>query len=118
MPELPEWRRFAVEQRSRTGCIPTGYEMLIRAADSREAFRVISSITLTRRVRVLRSTTKGRHDLAVWVQGGGIQPGYDVRLRFNGKTYPSNPTASPAERATNLQADVLFSVSEDGQLLF
>ena len=33
MPELPEWRAFAVEQRRpASGCIPTGYEMLVRAA--------------------------------------------------------------------------------------
>jgi hypothetical protein len=33
MPELPNWRSFAVRQRRpATGCIPTGYEMLVRAA--------------------------------------------------------------------------------------
>jgi hypothetical protein len=33
MPELPGWRNFAVEQRRpATGCIPTGFEMLVRAA--------------------------------------------------------------------------------------
>jgi hypothetical protein len=32
MSVFPEWERFAVHQRQRqTGCIPTGYEMLLRA---------------------------------------------------------------------------------------
>jgi hypothetical protein len=32
MRELPEWRHFAVQQRRpASGCIPTGYEMLVRA---------------------------------------------------------------------------------------
>jgi len=29
---FPEWEKFAVQQRFKTGCIPTGYEMLLRAA--------------------------------------------------------------------------------------
>ena len=29
-------------------------------------------------------------------QGGGIQPGYEAELRFDGKTYPANPSVPPA----------------------
>jgi len=28
--------------------------------------------------------------------GGGIRPGYEAELRFNGKTYPTNPSVPPA----------------------
>lgn len=49
-------------------------------------------------IRILTSVTNGRHDLGVWVHGGGIEPGYEVLLPFDGKTYPSNPTAPPARR--------------------
>ena len=34
------------------------------------------------------------------MQGGGIQPGYEAKLSFNGKTYPKNPSAAPAQRLT------------------
>jgi hypothetical protein len=34
------------------------------------------------------------------VQGGGIQPGYEAKLSFNGKTYPKNPSVPPAQRLT------------------
>jgi hypothetical protein len=32
------------------------------------------------------------------VGGGGILPGYVAELRFDGKTYPSNPSIPPARR--------------------
>lgn len=33
MSVFPNWQNFAVHQRrSRSGCIPTGYEMILRAA--------------------------------------------------------------------------------------
>ena len=32
------------------------------------------------------------------MQGGSITHGYDARLLFNGRTYPSNPTVPPAMR--------------------
>lgn len=50
---------------------------------------------------MLRSRTHGWHDLSIWVQGGGIQPGYEAILRFNGRTYPSDvmdPPAIPARK--------------------
>jgi hypothetical protein len=33
----------------------------------------------------------------MWVEGGGIQPGYEAVLRFEGETYPQNPSVPPAE---------------------
>ncbi len=32
----------------------------------------------------------------MWVQGGGIQPGYEAELRFDGNGYPENPSLIPA----------------------
>jgi hypothetical protein len=43
-------------------------------------------------IRVLASKSNGWHDLGVWVQGGGVQPGHEARLRFDGRTYPENPS--------------------------
>ncbi len=51
-------------------------------------WKVVNNITITRPpIRVLSSTSHGWHDISVWVQGGGIQPGYDAALSFNGKAY-------------------------------
>jgi hypothetical protein len=48
-------------------------------------------------IRVLSATSNGWRSLAVWVQGGGIQPGYEAELRVDGKTYP-NSAANPSAR--------------------
>jgi hypothetical protein len=50
-------------------------------------------------VIVAESSSNGWRDLIVRVSGGGIIPGYAARLRYDGKTYPSNPTVLPAERS-------------------
>jgi hypothetical protein len=75
--------------------------MLILKPDG-ALFRVIARTTITRPpIRVLQTTTNGWHDIGVWVQGGGIQPGYTAVLPFNGKAYASNPTVPPARRTTS-----------------
>ena len=62
-------------------------------------YRRVTTITITRPpIRVLRTITHGWHDLGVLVSGGGIIPGYEARLRFDGHSYPSNPTVPPATR--------------------
>ncbi len=79
-------------------CGSGGCSMLI-LAPSGSGFRVITRTTITQLpIRVLSSTTDGWHDLGVWVRGGGIQHGYEVKLRFNGKKYPSNPSMPPAQQ--------------------
>jgi hypothetical protein len=60
-------------------------------------YRVLSDIRVTRPpIRVLRTSTHGWHDLSVLVAGGGILPGYRARLRFDGKSYPTNRSVPPA----------------------
>jgi hypothetical protein len=39
---------------------------------------------------------KGWRNLAVFVAGGGIMPGYFAELQFDGKSYPENPSIGPA----------------------
>ena len=53
-------------------------------------------------VRVSSTRTNGWRDLVVAIAGGGIPAGNAV-LKFDGKTYPSNPTVSPAEPAASLE---------------
>ena len=70
-------------------------------------------------IRVLQSSTNARRDIGVWVQGGGIQPGYEAVLQFNGKRYPGNPTVPPARRLTGETAgEVLIPGAENAQTLF
>jgi hypothetical protein len=74
---------------------------LVILAPSKSTYRVITATTITwPPIRVLKSKTNGWHDIGVWVQGGGIQPGYEARLPFDGRAYPSNPSMPPARRIT------------------
>lgn len=64
---------------------------------ARNGYRVVSKIGLTRTpIIVSRQRTRGWSDLVVRVSGGGITRGYYVALRFDGRTYPENPTVIPA----------------------
>jgi hypothetical protein len=65
-----------------------------------DSWKIVTSMTITHPpVRVLNDTSNGWHTLSVWVGGGGIREGYEAELRFNGKTYPRNPSVPPARRA-------------------
>src|SRR5579864_4391303 len=77
------------------------------------SWRVVTNITITRPpIRVLSRSSHGWHNLAVWVQGGGIQPGYEAELRFDGKTYPRNPTVPPARPlVSGVAGEVVISSS-------
>ncbi|HKN84894.1 MAG TPA: hypothetical protein VJW17_15725 [Pyrinomonadaceae bacterium] len=62
-------------------------------------YKLISTIGLTRPLIVASSLrSHSWRNLIVFVAGGGIYPGYYAELRFNGKTYPDNPTVKPAKR--------------------
>lgn len=66
-------------------------------------YRRVATISIVQLpVRVLPTRSHGWRDLGVRVAGGGILPGYDVRLRFDGRRYPANPSLPPAVR---LRAD-------------
>ena len=73
-------------------------------------YRQISDISITRPpIRVLPSITRGWHDLGVMVAGGGIINGYEARLRFDGGSYPTNPTVSPAVRVKAVVGKVVIA---------
>ncbi len=62
-------------------------------------WRIVSEIRLARPpVMVLESRSRGWRDLAVAVSGGGIQPGYQARLTFDGRSYADNPTVDGIPR--------------------
>ena len=62
-------------------------------------YRRITAVSIVQLpVRVLPTRSHGWNDLGVRVAGGGILPGYEARLRFDGRRYPSNPSAPRAVR--------------------
>jgi hypothetical protein len=64
-----------------------------------DSWTIVTRMTITRPpIYVLSDMSHGWHSIGVWVQGGGIQPGYEAELSFDGKTYPSNPSVPPAKR--------------------
>lgn len=76
-------------------------------ADHGTSWQTITHITISRPpILVLPSTSHGWRSIAVWVQGGGAQPGYEAELRYDGKTYPSNPSMPPARRLKSATGDI------------
>ncbi len=69
-------------------------------------------------IRLLGTTSAGRHDIAVRIAGGGVRPAREVVLRFDGKHYPSNPTVPPAQPAMTPRGVVLISSTRTGHILF
>ncbi len=77
-------------------CGSGGCTLLVLKAKGK-SFETVTSIPVTRPpVRVLDSATNGWRDIGVRVEGGGIQPGYEAVLPFDGTSYPRNPTVEPA----------------------
>lgn len=73
-------------------------------------YRVVTNMSVTRPpVRVLPTSSHGWRDLAVFVAGGGILPGYSAKLRFDGHGYPENPTVPPATRMARPAGRVLIA---------
>ncbi len=84
------------------------------------SFRLIGRTSIVRPpIRALRIVTNGRNDIGVWVQGGGIQPGYEAILEFDGRAYPGNPTVPPARRLPGRVAgEVLVPTTGNTQPLY
>lgn len=96
----------------RTWCGSGGCQTLVLAPNG-QSFRVVSEISLVHLpIRAFPESSHGWHDLGVFVSGGGIQPGYEAALRFDGKGYPENPSVPPAiEIKEHRRGEVLISES-------
>lgn len=98
-------------------CGSGGCAALLLKAD-KKSFTVIDRFTLVRLpVRILPTKTKGWHDIATWLQGGGVLPGHWVLLRFDGKKYP-NPSRGFKASATEVKSAVTLPLTEQGDPLF
>ena len=82
-------------------CGSGGCTLLILASDG-PSYRVVTKITIVRPpIRILATRSNGWYDIGVQVRGGGIQPGYEADLPFDGKAYPNNPSVPPARKLGN-----------------
>lgn len=89
-------------------CGSGGCTTLILAPEG-ASYRIVTRIAIVRLpIRLLATTSNGWYDISVRVQGGGIHPGYEAKLSFDGKTYPSNPSVPPAQRLTREPAGTII----------
>jgi hypothetical protein len=100
-------------------CGSGGCNMLILARD-RSSWKIVTKVTITQPpIRVLTSASSGWRSLGVWVQGGGIRRGYEAELRFDGHTYPRNPTVPPSRRLQGKAAgEVVISSAQQAVPLY
>ena len=83
------------------------------------SFKVLGRVTIVQLpITLLPSMRDGLPDIGVSVQGGGIQPGYEAVLSFNGKSYPSNPSMPPARKATTTGGQVIIATIERSVALY
>jgi hypothetical protein len=100
-------------------CGSGGCTALILAPE-KSSYRAVTRLTITwPPIRVLETKSHGWRDIGVWVEGGGIRPGYEAVLRFDGKHYPENPSVAPAKRLDKEVAGTVV-VPKDviGELLY
>ena len=100
-------------------CGSGGCTTLVLVHD-RGPWSVVTRIMITRPpIMILNHSSNGWRDLGVWIQGGGIQPGYEAVLRFNGRTYPTS-SANPhvMRMAIKAAGKVIISRSDEGELLY
>ena len=62
-------------------------------------------------ITLLPTKHHGMPDFGVWVEGGGIRPGYQVAVRFNGKDY-SDPQMPNARKTSPKMGRILIADRE------
>jgi hypothetical protein len=99
-------------------CGSGGCTMLILES-TQSSFRLLGRVTIVQLpIRLLPSTSHGRPDIGVIVAGGGIQPGYEAVVSFNGKRYPGNPSLFPALKVTAVRGEVVIATTDDSVALY
>lgn len=81
-------------------CGSGGCTMLVLIPQER-SYKLVARLMIARPpIRVLTKKSHGWYGIAFWMQGGGIQPGYEAEFSFNGKTYVPDDKATlrPSER--------------------
>jgi len=84
---------------------------------SGDGFEVVMDASVTRTpIGVLDTATNGWRDLFVSIAGGGIAAG-TVAMKFDGNSYPDNPTVAPAVPVDASGGNMLFTEDETGSPL-
>jgi hypothetical protein len=92
-------------------CGSGGCTLLVFRGNRHGSFRRLSMSTITREpIAVLGDTRHGWHTLTVTVAGGEITPCAAI-MRFNGQTYPTNPSMQPCAAARDLQSSTALTFS-------
>lgn len=104
-----------------TVCRSEGCDTHVFTPDG-QTFRHVATIRSTRPpIRVSPVRSHGWRNLIVAVSAGGARPhAHDVELRYNGTSYPSDPTTAPIRRAASLVTQVVipaYGSLESGTLL-
>ncbi|HYN47038.1 MAG TPA: hypothetical protein VES64_10135 [Allosphingosinicella sp.] len=82
------------------------------------SWREVAEVTIVNApVRLLSTRHRGWRDLAVFVRGGGMDLPHEARLRFDGRTYASNPSLAPRLRR-RAPGRVLISDEAQARRLF
>lgn len=72
-------------------------------------YEVISRFSLVRTPVIISEVkTNGWKDIIMYVAGGGIEPSYRV-LKFDGETYPLNPSIQPEVESENIKGIGIIS---------
>ena len=83
------------------------------------SFKLLGRVTIVQLpIRLLPTMKNGHPDLGVRVQGGGVQQGHEAVLSFDGTTYPRNPSASPARRASATRGKVVIATTQGSVPLY
>jgi hypothetical protein len=99
-------------------CGSGGCTMLI-LEPSGSFFKVLGKVTIVQLpITLLHSMSHGHPDIGVLVQGGGILPGYEAVLSFDGKSYPNNPFMPPAQKVTAVRGKVIIATTENSLPLY
>ncbi|WP_226659259.1 hypothetical protein [Pseudalkalibacillus hwajinpoensis] len=83
-------------------------------------YQVISRFSLVRTPVIIQNeTTNGWKDIIMYVAGGGIEPSYH-QLKFNGESYPSNPSVEPVVKEEKIMGIGILNdeVGQDNGIVF
>jgi hypothetical protein len=85
-----------------------------------DSWAILTRFTITRPpIYVLSDVSNGWHSLGFWLQGGGIQPGYEAEFSFDGKTYSTNPSTLPVKQLSGTPAgQVVIPSMGDAKYLY
>lgn len=103
----------------RSWCGSGGCTLLVLERDG-DFYRVVSRVTIARPpLIVFDRKTNGWHNIGVFVEGGGIDSGYEAELEYDGASYPSNPSIPPAKRSCpHERGRIVAPINAVGALLY